>query len=467
MYYARTFNWSSTGVATGAAPVTTQFKLPAGHVITDFASVTVIANGIPSQPVSLFDNDTLGTATVLGSIPKITLTDMTIDSATDVDFYKFTAEDTGKAVVNIFFGNLINQPLDMRVWDARGNIVATGALTSNITPGMDRVGLVIPVVTQQDYYVEVFSSAGNVNAYSLEIENLAAPVPTEVTLDPVDDSGLSADDLTTFRTTQLHYYVHADLNDFAASGVPILEPAQAAAGLMAGAAVQVLENGVSVGFADVVLGTLNTIFEIRVDADLAKFPVGGPNAAGPAGYRGFLNFVTAAVKIFDNQKDAVAAPAPASARTQLSDPLRVTADNTAPIAPSAPDLLASSDSGASNTDNVTYVSSPAFQGTGETNTRVRIRGERHRRRPRGGWHRRIRRRARKRTGHLGSDRRAARRWNVSDRGRPRGHRWQLQRPEQCALFRHSWWTPCRRSGRRSIWSMRPTPAGRTKTTSRD
>ena len=189
MYYVRTFNWSSTGVATGAAPVTTQFKLPAGHVITDFASVTVIANGIPSQPVSLFDNDTLGTATVLGSIPEITLTDMTIDSATDVDFYKFTAEDTGKAVVNIFFGNLINQPLDMRVWDARGNIVATGVLTSNITPGMDRVGLVIPVVTKKNDHVEVFSSAGNVNAYSLEIENLAAPVPTEVTFDPVDDTG--------------------------------------------------------------------------------------------------------------------------------------------------------------------------------------------------------------------------------------------------------------------------------------
>ena len=118
---------------------------------------------------------------------------------------------------------------------------------------MDRVGLVIPVVTQQDYYIEVFSSVGNVNAYSLEIENLAAPVPTEVTLDPVDDSGPSADDLTTFRTTQLHYYVHADLNDFAASGIPILSAVQAAAGVTAGAAVQVFDNGVSVGFADVVL----------------------------------------------------------------------------------------------------------------------------------------------------------------------------------------------------------------------
>ncbi|MDB5390517.1 MAG: algE [Planctomycetaceae bacterium] len=51
--YARTFNWSSTGVATGATPVSTQFKLPAGHVLSDFTSVTVIANGIPSAPASV------------------------------------------------------------------------------------------------------------------------------------------------------------------------------------------------------------------------------------------------------------------------------------------------------------------------------------------------------------------------------------------------------------------------------
>ena len=51
VYYARTFNWSSTGVATGSAPVTTQFTLPAGHSLSDFTTLTVIANGIPSDPV--------------------------------------------------------------------------------------------------------------------------------------------------------------------------------------------------------------------------------------------------------------------------------------------------------------------------------------------------------------------------------------------------------------------------------
>jgi hypothetical protein len=45
--YARTYNWSSTGVATGNTPETTQFTLPTG--IVGSYSVTVIANGIASN----------------------------------------------------------------------------------------------------------------------------------------------------------------------------------------------------------------------------------------------------------------------------------------------------------------------------------------------------------------------------------------------------------------------------------
>ena len=49
-FYVRTFNWSSTGVATGNTPVTVQFNLPAGH-LPGIYGVTVIANGIASQKV--------------------------------------------------------------------------------------------------------------------------------------------------------------------------------------------------------------------------------------------------------------------------------------------------------------------------------------------------------------------------------------------------------------------------------
>jgi uncharacterized repeat protein (TIGR01451 family) len=50
-YFARTFNWSSTGVQTGGTSVTTDFTLPPGLPLGTY-SLTVIANGIASNPVS-------------------------------------------------------------------------------------------------------------------------------------------------------------------------------------------------------------------------------------------------------------------------------------------------------------------------------------------------------------------------------------------------------------------------------
>jgi uncharacterized repeat protein (TIGR01451 family) len=51
VYFARTFNWSSTAVATGSAPVTTDFTLPAELPLATY-SLTVVTNGIASNPVS-------------------------------------------------------------------------------------------------------------------------------------------------------------------------------------------------------------------------------------------------------------------------------------------------------------------------------------------------------------------------------------------------------------------------------
>ncbi len=51
IYFATTSNWSSTGVATGSTPVTTDFALPA-YLPYGTYSLTVVANGIASAPVS-------------------------------------------------------------------------------------------------------------------------------------------------------------------------------------------------------------------------------------------------------------------------------------------------------------------------------------------------------------------------------------------------------------------------------
>jgi len=50
VFYARTYNWSSTGVMTGNTPVTTEFELPAGLPLGQY-SLVIVANGFSSNPV--------------------------------------------------------------------------------------------------------------------------------------------------------------------------------------------------------------------------------------------------------------------------------------------------------------------------------------------------------------------------------------------------------------------------------
>ncbi len=55
VFYARTHDHSTMGVATGAAPVSTNFDVPSG-METGASSLVVVANGIPSAPVSVTVN---------------------------------------------------------------------------------------------------------------------------------------------------------------------------------------------------------------------------------------------------------------------------------------------------------------------------------------------------------------------------------------------------------------------------
>jgi hypothetical protein len=71
--YARTFNWSNSGVATGTALESVRFQMPAGA--PDVNQLTVIANGIASKPIVFVSGDanvlnnsiTLDTTTFFGS----------------------------------------------------------------------------------------------------------------------------------------------------------------------------------------------------------------------------------------------------------------------------------------------------------------------------------------------------------------------------------------------------------------
>ncbi|MEA2744341.1 MAG: large repetitive protein, partial [Acetobacteraceae bacterium] len=52
--------------------------------------------------------------------------------------------------------------------------------------------------------------------------------------------------------------------------------------------------------------------------------------------------------------------------------LLVTVDTTAPVAPSRPNLIAASDNGVSNTDNITSITTPSFNGTAETGSTIAL-----------------------------------------------------------------------------------------------
>ena len=55
VFYARTHDHSTMGVATGSATVSTNFDVPSG-METGASSLVVVANGIPSNPVSVTVN---------------------------------------------------------------------------------------------------------------------------------------------------------------------------------------------------------------------------------------------------------------------------------------------------------------------------------------------------------------------------------------------------------------------------
>ncbi len=353
----------------GHFAITAEIEDQAGNISPWSFPLTIVID--PFEP-----NDQIDQATILGSLPQITLRDVLLDSYDDTDYFKYTAHDTGKLVVNAFSAD----PIAMDVVDVNSNLIAT-AVSSVVAGNLNIHHLVIPKVAQEEYFIRVSSTAvfdpnngenGNnalfvqhVGIYDLEIEDFAAPVPDFVDLPQKDqlevlnDTGMSQFDDVTLRTMP-EIIIEADLNEFAQEGIAILDPADMNFGNIPGAAVEVFVNGNSVGFATPIPGKGNTLFRYT-------FTMGQlPKTNFPADSQGFLHYVKAAVRIFDGQNPIQ------SARTQLSEPLVLTVDNVLPDPPSTPDLLETSDSGVSHSDDITDVKQPAFQGTGEANAKVRV-----------------------------------------------------------------------------------------------
>ena len=227
--------------------------------------------------------------------------------------------------------------LSLEIQDSTGVVIATGVAVT----GGQRV--VIPVVSQETYYVHVTNSAGGQSTYSLELENFAAPVPTIIRLNPADDTGNSNLDYVT-QTTAPRFLIQADLQRFAA-GMTI-DPAAGAAGFDVELVVtddagnEVVTNATRLG--------TSSLWTVTSGA------IAGNN----------VHLVAARVVVTDGQDTAV------TDAGQLSAPVMLITDNLAPDGTTLA-MAYYSDTGIPG-DGITRQRQPAFTGVAEANATVRL-----------------------------------------------------------------------------------------------
>ncbi len=368
------------GRTVGAPPVTRQLISPITlQALSDAYgySVAPTASLASFTPADRFEsdgtspgNDTRGTAVVLGSPAFSTIDRLSIDSPTDEDWFEITANQTGKLILNALFDDVAgdgHEDLDLEIYDTNGLLVPIASSTT----GDSDERIVVPVVGQERYAIRVFGVGpainnvnvlgDDVNNYTLEIENFPAPVPTGVHLDPASDTGTSDHDNVTADTTPTFFiqtdvlnFVDANNNGLADAGeVDALDATEAGNG----------DEGIAIeiSLVNTTTGTVVTGFAEPVVAILPEVYRFTPSAALTPG----VYFVTARTKVFDGQTPAV------MGRSNASEPLWITIDTAAPTMP-APDMLASSDAGMDNADNVTNIQQPAFTGVAEENAIVHV-----------------------------------------------------------------------------------------------
>ena len=286
---------------------------------------------------------------------------LTIHSATDEDFFKFTALYTGKMAFKLStigrVADLDIQLLDKYNPHTPANVIATSSAV--LDTNNDEL-LTIPVIMGDSYYMRVFAQPGQAHpysTYSISAMNTAVPAPFGIGLALGSDSGRSDQDNVTYVPTAT---IRLRVDELWLTGLNY-SPTNATADLAdddPGYKLAVYRNGNLAGYAQPVLGQ---------PGDLSfQFPLSAPLSEG-------INVITARVFVVDaSDNPDLAGIAHQIARGSESGAFSLTLDTTPPPAPSAPDLLASSDSGASDSDNVTGVNPPAFGGTAESNSIIRI-----------------------------------------------------------------------------------------------
>ena len=314
---------------------------PSGNQTTYFDAFSILA----AFPDLLEPNDAWnpGVASVLGANGSYNNPDLTIHSDTDEDFFKVVALSSGKLYVSISSNGRLSD-LDVQVRDKFNNVIATSAA------GLDAnnlEALVIPVVAGEAYFVRVFAEPGQappINTYDLSMVNTPAPTPFGLALAPGSDTGSSGNDNVTAQTMPT-MTLAVDLNPLAPLG---FSPDNGTATLTddaPGYKVEIYRNGIAVGRAAPVAG----------QPGIFTYTFTSPLAEGQ-------NYITARVVIVDNSDAVAPGVVHAVGVGGESYALLVTLDTTAPggAALGTLDLLASSDTGGIDDDNITTFNTPSF-----------------------------------------------------------------------------------------------------------
>ena len=302
-----------------------------------------------------------GIATNLGAQATYNLQNLTIHSATDEDFFKVVALSTGKLTFRMDNTGRVAD-LDIQAQDKYNPVTPPSVIntvTDNLDP-KDQEVLSIPVVAGETYFLRVFAQPGQAhpyNTYSLDVVNMPVPTPTKPKLAPQSDSGRDdQDNYTNIAQATIEVLVDqvaiAGLNFSPPNGTATLTDDDP------GYKVAIYRAGLLAGYATPAAGKPGT-FEFTF-------------SAGEPLYEG-LNSLTARVIVVDPSNNPATPQVDHVVAEGFMSPVGyIILDTTPPPTPSVPDLLAAADSGASDTDNVTNVNPPAFGGTAEANSLIRL-----------------------------------------------------------------------------------------------
>jgi hypothetical protein len=314
---------------------------PSGNQTTYFDALSILG----AFPDLMEPNDSwdAGVSSVLGANGSYNNENLTIHSDTDEDFFKVVALSTGKLFFAINYNGRFSD-LDIQVRDKFNNVVMTS------TAGVDVNNIEsfrIPAVAGEAYFVRVFAEPGQVppiNTYDLTIVNTPAPIPFSLMLAAGSDTGSSGDDNITSQPLPTILLV-VDLNPLAPLTFSPDNGTATLADDAPGYKVEIYRNGTAVGRATPVAG----------QPGVFTYTFTSPLTEG-------LNFITARVVIVDNSDAVGGGTVHAVGLGDESFALVVTLDTTAPgpgtLGPL--DLLASSDAGGIEDDNITTFSTPSF-----------------------------------------------------------------------------------------------------------